>query len=299
MTTENNNEPNITEQPKSVERNGLREFLKKPIGKWAIAGAGLLTVVGLSVGLSRNSDADPGAKGPVATSSAEPTAPEVTPTEPTAEPTPTNTPEKEPQEVLNINYESFENWDNLSEYEKRKACEGFYATNPVESSVIQSKNNTGIDIAEYFDAKLQRIYETYINETNDKNISVAESLIECATTPDVEGGGARKDIQSEMSGLYNTTLGEVRNNIGGVTRYSDSLQVAVGGASVMLYKVVEFYETNVDVPDYKDLRQGVFEWTKDYGWRETLELPGDASIKYGNNPPVIVDQSRANAPWQG
>lgn len=298
MTTENNSESNLVEQPKAVERHGFREFLKKPIGKLAIVGAGLLTVVGLSVGLSRNSEADPGSKGPVATHSAEPTVPETTPS---AEPTPTNTPEKPSQEVLNINYASFENWDNLSEREKRTACEGFYATNPVESDVIQSENNTGIEIAEYFDAKLERIFSTALNTTNKDNLSVAKRLIECATTPNVEDGGARKQTLDMLSEVFSNE-GEVnRRTLDNVTRYSDGLQVAVGGdGSTMLYKVVEYNfidNTNGLIPS--TLRQAVYEWTKDYGWRKTLELPGDANIKYGNNPPVIVDQSRANAPWQG
>lgn len=298
MTTENNSESNLVEQPKAVERHGFREFLKKPMGKWAIAGAGLLTVVGLSVGLSRNSDADPGAKGPIATATTEPTAPEVTPT---SEPTPTNTPEKPAQEVLNINYESFDGWESKSLDEKVAICDTFYETHPIKSDVVQSSNNTGEEIISYFDAKLEIIYSVYLNELDNRNQSVAEKLTECATSVHSSDGGARSEIVNDMEYIDNSSIeGTERDRPANVTRYSDGLQYGVDSNGVAWqYKLVEYNIVDKYNVLENTLFQAYFEWGGKAGWQEVLVVPGTLPGKYGDKPPIIVDPSRADAPWQG
>ena len=266
----------------------------------ALAAATVLVLASCSS--SRTSSAADKSTGEVTRSAASPSqppAPTVTPA-PEASATPAAAAKFEGA----VNYDRFtKDWDAADRNGRLAICAEFFAANPPKTDVIPDANNTGPQIIERYGAMLDVLSALNSDRSNPANNTVADKLAECLTTVHNPDGGSRTQLttmldyqaHSEFVGL---ALQKIDNN--SVTRYSNGTYLATDYLGRTYdAKVVEGYAIN---KLGKTLLQQAFEWDGTAslpGYRLVVSVPGDQPAKYGNVPPVVVDKSRADAPWRG
>ena len=290
MTHENNNQELI---PKPTDRHGIREFIKRPIGKVTVATVSLLATGGLIFGgakaMEQSGDGVPSTSAP---------------TNPTENPTQTTTPSPETPFTRTewiIDRSQFDAWDSMDRTSKRIACNNFFADNPADTDVVAAIENTGIEIAQYYDATLDVIYNLHKDKSNETNLTIAEKLAECVTTVHgTDEGSYRTELLRLLDEISNSNLGLKQQRVDNVTRYSDGLQIATDHNGITYnYKAVEYNivdEYDI-IPD--TIRQSMFEWTADGKWQKIVEFSSGVEVKYGKDkPPIVLDPTRADAPWK-
>jgi len=264
----------------------------------------ILALGGAAFGLSGCAQTEALATSPTETVATATTSPSPEVTTQTVTPTPevSATPEVSTKFEGAVNYDRFtKDWEAADRNGRLAICAEFFAANPPKTDVIPTRDSTGPQIIEQFGAMLDVLSALNSDTSNPLNNTVAKKIAECITTvhePDADGRTELTNMLDTQahSGFAGIQIKRIDNN--SVTRYSNGTFVATDylGATYDA-KVVEGYE--IDSLG-KTLVQQAFEWDATAalpGYRLVVSVPGDAPSKYGDVPPIIVDASRADAPW--
>lgn len=270
------------------------------------------TVSGNSI---ENNDENPNVTGPLVggegeatiEASAEPTV------EASAEPSPVSTevineqpvtPEVHPDaREWNITYSEFLNWEQLDEAALLEVTNRFWEQNPARTDVVANPANTGEEIMEYWDAHMKELYALNRDTSNDMNQQVARALAttlvhDRSDTTDYATDRIYTELESQSAFdlEYSST--------GSVLRYSDGIEIAQDSTGEPYdYKAIEYIPVFKEEgkPDFMQAtQQAAFEWDAESAtkWRQVFQVGIDTPVTYGDTPPVVLDPSRADAPWQ-
>lgn len=215
----------------------------------------------------------------------------------TSEPTP-DTPER-PQVDLTVNYEAFRAWDNLNQENKYAACNEFYALNEVAPGIELGRNSSGEEILDLHRKKLYMAYDLNLNTSDERNGEIALNLVECITSLQGDTSNSTRNMLDSSFSLGKSLQDSGQPTfelptIDSITRYSSVVGLADSANGPYEYKTVEYYEQN---ELGKELKQEIFKWTQDGKWQSVAIFGPSAGVRYGDQPPVVLDTSRANASW--
>lgn len=284
-----------------------------------VIAASITTGVGIAAltGCAPNAEAKPS---PTETSVVTETPTVKETVEPTATPTETKN-ESEPSGII-VNYDAFTNWDEkkpstvpIYTYDdvnsKEYACEQLYVANgiaPIERKEATAITFTGEQITAYIEPRLDLAVKLYRDTSNPQNKEIALNLVECITsnrlpTDDTHTNNARYILEQTLWAFSDAKESElpssalVTGDIEHITRQSDGTWLNVSG-NFDEY-AVEYKSSDILGKEaYPIVR---YEWADSNDWKvlgiyNSFSNDSDV-ITWGPHPPQVLDESRANAPY--
>jgi len=276
---------------------------KKP--KKLLKAGAILALAGAAFGLSgcASPEVQAAPNTPVATAEASPSATATESPAPTSTPEATTSPETSAKFEGVVNYERFgAEWDAADRHGRLTICAEFFAANPPKTDVVPSMSNTGIEIADYYGATLDVLSALNSDKSNPENNKVADKIAECITSVHEESADGRTELLTSLNlqadpQIEGVTLSRIDK--GAVTRFSSAPFTGTDYKQNQWQgKIVEGYKKDALLGDLL-VKQG-FEWDDDLalpGYRLVFSVTPDGTTSGDKQPPVVMDQSRANIPW--
>lgn len=278
--------------------------LKEKFFRGTAATTAALGLLGLA-GCANNVEALPS---PSTTTSSEAPSPTTSPSNTSSE---TSTPKpvetQKPTSGIVVDYTSFANWNSITpgtipnyeherEGSKEWLCDQVFEANGIASPENRDTNQDwkGDQIVAYMQPRLELAWKLNMDKSSPENATIAKNLLECLTS------GTESDAYEQLSNSFDTARGssiEIElplSDMSKITRESTGQWLS---NNKNLY-VVE-YATTDGLGD-KLYPKFTFEWSKsnDYRISKINNLTAnDDNIVWGKNPPVVLDQSRASAPY--
>lgn len=212
-----------------------------------------------------------------------------------------------PEAGFAVNYESFADWENKTWVEKNDVCNEFFEANGANTGVELTHQSSGEAIVNWNRGRYEVARDFNLDKSNEQNAIISDNLIECMTKQRVTtDADSKSKLEFRFKGDRNTILDVVKDPLGHVTRYSQD-QLFLSGTiaytsaegtfdgGIYTARVVEYTEVG---ELGEEIIQEVLEWDTDTKQWHSVELHDkDAVLNYGPTP-VILDQSRLDAPRQ-
>lgn len=267
-----------------------------------LAAVGALGSIALT-GCASNVGAEPSPTS-TSTQSETPTAPPVENT-----PTPSET-ETAPSDIV-VDYASFANWDSITtganpvyehqrEGSKEYICDNFFASNGLVNPEFENAEQswTGEQIIDYIQPRIELAWQLNLDTSDDQNGVVAKNVLECLTsrTDSIESS----DAYYQLSNVFDSYRGNSMQGDSPALNMDQITRESVGTWNNGSFNA--FVVEHEDVSPIGDTIYPVitFEWSQSNDFRLSSinnYVGGDDVVVWGTRPPVVIDPSRADAPY--